>query len=107
MTNDIILSARDVKRDYLQAGTDKKLSVICNLSLDIVRGQTLAIVGVSGSGKTTLLNLLGGIDDACAGSVSVAGKDWKELSAVSGQHGVINMWVLCISSIIFWVSFPP
>ena len=75
MTNDIILSARDVKRDYLQAGTDKKLSVICNLSLDIVRGQTLAIVGVSGSGKTTLLNLLGGIDDACAGSVSVAGKD--------------------------------
>lgn len=81
MTNDIILSARDVKRDYLQAGTDKKLSVICNLSLDIVRGQTLAIVGVSGSGKTTLLNLLGGIDDACAGSVSVAGKDWKELSA--------------------------
>ena len=81
MTNDIILTARDVKRDYLQAGTDKKLSVICNLSLDIVRGQTLAIVGVSGSGKTTLLNLLGGIDDACAGSVSVAGKDWKELSA--------------------------
>ncbi len=81
MTNDIILSARDVKRDYLQAGTDNKLSVICNLSLDIVRGQTLAIVGVSGSGKTTLLNLLGGIDDACAGSVSVAGKDWKELSA--------------------------
>ena len=81
MTNDIILSARDVKRDYLQAGTDKKLSVICNLSLDIVRGQTLAIVGVSGSGKTTLLNLLGGIDDACAGSVSVVGKDWKELSA--------------------------
>ena len=81
MTSDIILTARNVRRDYLQAGSDHKLSVIRNLDLDIVRGEKLAIVGVSGSGKTTLLNLLGGIDDACAGSVSVAGVDWTCLSA--------------------------
>lgn len=81
MTSDIILAARNVRRDYLQAGTDNKLSVIRNVNLDIVRGEKLAIVGVSGSGKTTLLNLLGGIDDACAGSVVVADVDWKHLSA--------------------------
>lgn len=81
MTSDIILAARNVRRDYLQAGTDNKLSVIRNVNLDIMRGEKLAIVGVSGSGKTTLLNLLGGIDDACAGSVIVADVDWKHLSA--------------------------
>ena len=81
MTNDIILSASDVRRDYLQAGSGNTLSVIRNVNLDIVRGEKLAIVGVSGSGKTTLLNLLGGIDDVCAGSVVVAGIDWKDLSA--------------------------
>ena len=81
MTSDIILAARNVRRDYLQAGTDNKLSVIRNVNLDIVRGEKLAIVGVSGSGKTTLLNLLGGIDDVCAGSVVVADVDWKDLSA--------------------------
>lgn len=81
MTSDIILAARNVRRDYLQAGTDNKLSVIRNVNLDIMRGEKLAIVGVSGSGKTTLLNLLGGIDDACAGSVVVADVDWKHLSA--------------------------
>jgi lipoprotein-releasing system ATP-binding protein len=81
MTNDPILRARSVERSYLQAGTDQRLSVIRNLHLDIVRGEKLAIVGVSGSGKTTLLNLLGGIDDTCAGSITVAGVDWKGLSA--------------------------
>ncbi len=81
MTSDIILAARNVRRDYLQAGTDNKLSVIRNVNLDIMRGEKLAIVGVSGSGKTTLLNLLGGIDDVCAGSVVVADVDWKDLSA--------------------------
>ena len=81
MTSDIILAARNVRRDYLQAGTDNKLSVIRNVNLDIMRGEKLSIVGVSGSGKTTLLNLLGGIDDVCAGSVVVADVDWKDLSA--------------------------
>ena len=80
MTSDIILSARGLKRNYRQAGTDSELAVIQDVDMDIRRGEKLAVVGVSGSGKTTLLNLLGGIDDACAGSVMIAGKAWKDLS---------------------------
>ena len=80
MTSEIILSARGLERNYRQAGADTDLAVIRDVNMDIRRGEKLAIVGASGSGKTTLLNLLGGIDDACAGSVIIAGKAWKDLS---------------------------
>lgn len=80
MTSEIILSARGLERNYRQAGADSDLAVIRDVNMDIRRGEKLAIVGASGSGKTTLLNLLGGIDDACAGSVIIAGKQWKDLS---------------------------
>lgn len=80
MTSEIILSARGLERNYRQAGSDKDLAVIRDVNIDIRRGEKLAVVGVSGSGKTTLLNLLGGIDDACAGSIIIAGKEWQDLS---------------------------
>jgi len=80
MTNKPILVARGLKRDYQQAGADNVLSVIRNVDLDIMQGEKLAVVGVSGSGKTTLLNLLGGLDDASAGSVVLGGKAWLDLS---------------------------
>jgi lipoprotein-releasing system ATP-binding protein len=81
MTSNIILSARGLKREYQQAGSERTLSVIRNVDLDILSGEKLAIVGVSGSGKTTLLNLLGGLDNPCAGELSLKGKSWSDLDA--------------------------
>lgn len=81
MTNNpVILTARGLVRDYQQGSEESSLAVIRGVDLDILRGEKLAIVGVSGSGKTTLLNLLGGIDNPSAGSVTVCGKDWQHLS---------------------------
>ena len=61
------------------AGVDKRftkgketISIFDHLNLSIPRGDFIAVMGPSGSGKTTLLNLLGGIDRADAGEVSVA-----------------------------------
>jgi putative ABC transport system ATP-binding protein len=48
------------------------ISIFDHLDLTIPRGDFIAMMGPSGSGKTTLLNLLGGIDRADAGEVSVA-----------------------------------
>ncbi len=45
------------------------------IDLDIEPGELVAIVGESGSGKTTLLNVIGGIEEANSGSISVAGQD--------------------------------
>jgi putative ABC transport system ATP-binding protein len=51
-----------------------------HVSLDVGRGEFVAVVGRSGSGKTTLLNLLAGIDRPTAGAVRVAGADLGRLS---------------------------
>ena len=48
------------------------ISIFDHLDLAIPRGDFIAVMGPSGSGKTTLLNLLGGIDRADAGEISVA-----------------------------------
>jgi len=51
------------------------LTILHPLSLQIPRGQFLAIVGPSGSGKSTLLGLLAGLDAPTSGSVSIDGVD--------------------------------
>jgi predicted ABC-type transport system involved in lysophospholipase L1 biosynthesis ATPase subunit len=50
------------------------------LSLEIERGERVALLGKSGSGKSTLLNLVGGLDHATSGSLHVAGHDLAGLS---------------------------
>ncbi len=68
----------DVVKAYpLGAG---EVVAVDHLSLDIARGEFVAVVGRSGSGKTTLLNLLAGIDRPTSGTVRVAGSDLGALS---------------------------
>jgi putative ABC transport system ATP-binding protein len=50
-----------------------------DLNLDVGRGELVVLLGPSGSGKTTLLNLIGGIEQASAGEVVVAGRDVSAL----------------------------
>ena len=57
------------------------LQVLRGLSLNIPRGQVVAILGGSGSGKSTLLKLIGGQLQPEQGSVIVEGKDVHQLSA--------------------------
>lgn len=74
----IVLSARDVRRDYPVAG--EAVHAVRGISLDIARGEYVALVGPSGCGKSTLLNLLGAIDRPTSGSITIAGRDVSRLS---------------------------
>ena len=74
----VALSARGLVKRFHQG--DATLEVLRGASLEVRRGERVAIVGVSGSGKTTLLQLLGGLDLPTAGSVSILGQDMTSLS---------------------------
>jgi ABC-type lipoprotein export system ATPase subunit len=51
------------------------LAVIDGVSLDVARGESLAITGPSGSGKSTLLQIIGALDRPTSGSVFLEGRD--------------------------------
>jgi putative ABC transport system ATP-binding protein len=57
------------------------LPAVDELSLDVGRGEWIAVTGPSGSGKTTLLNILAGLDRPTGGSVGVAGVNLATLSS--------------------------
>jgi len=80
-SNSAIVALRHVTKRYTRG--NQTVDVLQDLSLDIGKGEFVALMGPSGSGKTTLLNLIGGLDHATSGEVSVAGSDIGKLS--SGQ----------------------
>src|SRR5215467_8579467 len=51
----------------------QKIAVLHGLTLNIPKGDFVALMGPSGSGKTTLLNLIGGLDQPTGGEVIVGG----------------------------------
>ena len=56
------------------------LTILQGVSLEINRGESVAIVGRSGSGKTTLLNMIGGLDLPDKGDVVVDGQHFSEMN---------------------------
>ena len=58
---------------------DGNLVILPEISFDVRRGSTLAIVGASGSGKSTLLAIMAGLDRPSSGTVTVDGQDLFQL----------------------------
>ena len=59
---------------------DTSLAILKGLDLSVDKGDKCVIVGKSGCGKSTLLNIIGGLQDATAGSVLVGGSDVAAMS---------------------------
>jgi putative ABC transport system ATP-binding protein len=55
------------------------LTILQDITLQVMAGEALAIVGASGSGKSTLLGLLAGLDEPSSGSVQLAGQAFSTL----------------------------
>ena len=72
-----MISLRDVSKTVV-SGADP-LTILHPLSLDISRGQFIAVVGPSGSGKSTLLGLIAGLDAPTSGDVVIDGVNITKL----------------------------
>src|SRR5579884_159579 len=59
---------------------EESVNVLKGVSLEVARGESLAIIGPSGSGKSTLLNVIGTLDRPSSGEVMLAGQDLTRLN---------------------------
>ena len=83
--NGALVQVTDVHKVFHRGA--ERIDVLEGLSLEIPKGDFLALMGPSGSGKTTLLNLLGGLDKPTKGSVEVAGESLDRMS-----EGQLSGW---------------
>jgi putative ABC transport system ATP-binding protein len=70
---DPVISLTDVRLSL--RGNAGNVDILKGISLDVAKGETLGLVGPSGSGKSSLLMLMGGLERATGGVVSVLGRD--------------------------------
>lgn len=73
-----LVSIQNVTKTFRRGS--EEIQVLSGLNLEVKEGEFLALMGPSGSGKSTLLNLIGGLDRATRGSVSIGGDHIDELS---------------------------
>ncbi|MDR7099842.1 putative ABC transport system ATP-binding protein [Lysobacter niabensis] len=82
---DAMIQIRNVTKSYERG--KQKVEVLHGLSIDVPRGDFVALMGPSGSGKTTLLNLIGGLDTPTSGEISVDGQRIDQL-----KGGQLAQW---------------
>jgi putative ABC transport system ATP-binding protein len=73
-----LVEIREVRKVYKRDAFD--VPVLNGITLDVPRGDFLALMGPSGSGKTTLLNLMAGLDRPTSGRIIVDGKEISRFS---------------------------
>lgn len=83
--NESMVQVKNVAKSYVRG--KQRVEVLHGLTLDIPRGDFVALMGPSGSGKTTLLNLVGGLDQPTTGEVLVGGQRIDKLSS-----GALAKW---------------
>ena len=94
LVDNVVLQATELHKRFVEGHGDDALdvTVLRGVSLQVKRGQTLAIVGASGSGKSTLLHLLGGLDAPSSGHVQLMGRDLAQMDA-SAQSCWRNLYL--------------
>ena len=93
----MFLEIKQIKKSF--GAGDSRVEVLKGIDLEIERGEFCVLLGPSGSGKSTLLNIIGGIDGADSGSITIDGEriedmTEKKLSLYRRKH--LGLFFRCI-----------
>ncbi len=72
MSEQAMIEIRNLQKSFVTSGGE--VSVLRQISLKIVAGERVAVVGTSGAGKTTLMHILGGLDKPSEGEILFEGE---------------------------------
>lgn len=85
-----VLEVRNLVKGFRQGS--RHIEVLKGVSLELIAGQSLAIVGASGAGKSTLLHILGGLDRPDSGEVLINGRSiWNMTENERGRLRNVSM----------------
>ena len=82
-TDDPLLLLDNISRTFPPAEGGEPLRVLRGLSLEVTRGESIAVIGPSGCGKSTLLNIIGTLDQPSEGTVTFDGRNLADLDATA------------------------
>ena len=74
----MFLEIKGIRKSYGEG--ESRVEVLKGIDLEIEKGEICVLLGPSGSGKSTLLNIIGGIDQADEGYISVGGEKTKDMN---------------------------
>ncbi len=74
----MFLEISGIKKHFGQG--DSRVEVLKGIDLQLKKGEICVLLGPSGSGKSTLLNIIGGIDDADSGYISINGEKTADMN---------------------------
>ncbi|MBP3620254.1 MAG: ABC transporter ATP-binding protein [Lachnospiraceae bacterium] len=74
----MFLEIRGIKKHFGEG--ESRVDVLKGIDLELEKGEICVLLGPSGSGKSTLLNIIGGIDDADSGYISINGEKTADMN---------------------------
>jgi lipoprotein-releasing system ATP-binding protein len=86
-----MIKLENLSKTFVKDGN--RIDVLQNISLDIAKGASLAIVGVSGAGKSTLIHILGTLDHPTSGTLLIGGHpvfEWHKKKIAAFRNKTIG-----------------
>ena len=93
----------EIKVDHVFFAYDGDLAVLHDVSLNVMPGETIAIVGPSGGGKSTLCQLIPRFYDVTSGSISIDGQDIRDVTqrSIHENIGIVQQDVFLFADTVF------